>query len=369
MMGTSSTLSAARPAKRSDKRSGSHPDIALPKVRRVAIVAVPPARMLDVVGPAEVFADANKLHGGEPAYEVEIVAAAEDRAVPTQIGVPILAHRTYRELRSPVDTLLVAGGEWPPEKQHSPDFLSWLREQSKKVRRLGSVCTGALVLADADLLNGRPATTHWNWCNELVQKHPLVKVDPDPIYVRDKNVYTSAGVTAGIDLALALVEEDLGSSLALQVARMMVVFLRRSGGQSQFSATLAAQACESQPLRDLLAWMADNVTQDLCVASLAQRATMSPRNFARVFKQQIGETPAQHIENLRLEAARRKLETSALSLEQIAESSGFSCAEILRRTFVRRLGITPGQYRASFGRAKSSRFRTQIGRNRWLLVS
>jgi transcriptional regulator GlxA family with amidase domain len=348
----SATMPANRPAKRRDKRSGSHPIIALPKVRYVAIVAVPPARMLDVVGPAEVFADANKLHGGDPVYEVEIIAAAEDRAVPTQIGVPILAHWTYRELHGPIDTLLVAGGEWPPDKRHSPDFLSWLRDQSRNVRRLGSVCTGALVLADADLLNGRPATTHWNWCNELIQKHPLVKVDPDPIYVRDKNVYTSAGVTAGIDLALALVEEDLGSSLALQVARMMVVFLRRSGGQSQFSATLAAQACERQPLRDLLAWMADNVTRDLSVTSLSRRASMSLRNFARVFKQQVGETPAQHIENLRLEAARRKLETSSLSLEQVAEASGFRSAEILRRTFARRLGTTPGQYRACFGQAK-----------------
>ncbi len=308
--------------------------------------------MLDVVGPAEVFTDANKLHGGEPVYEIEIIAAAEDRAVPSQLGVPILAHRTYRELHGPVDTLLIAGGEWPPDKRHSPEFLSWLREQSRKVRRLGSVCTGALVLADADLLNGRPATTHWNWCNELVQKHPLVKVDPDPIFVRDKNIYTSAGVTAGIDLALALVEEDLGTSLALQVARMMVVFLRRSGGQSQFSATLAAQSCESQPLRDLLAWMADNLTRDLSVASLANRAAMSLRNFARVFQQQVGETPAQHVENLRLEAARRQLETSPLSLEQIAEISGFSSSETLRRTFARRLGITPGQYRASFGQAK-----------------
>src|SRR5580693_167628 len=340
------------PAKRS-KRSGSHTDIGLPKVRRVAIVAVPPARMLDVVGPAEVFTDANKLRGGEPAYEVEIVAAAKDRAVPTQIGVPILAHRTYRELCGPLDTLLVAGGEWPPEKRHSPDFLGWLREQSKNVRRLGSVCTGALVLADADLLNGRTATTHWNWCNELVQKHPLVKVDADSIYIRDKNIYTSAGVTAGIDLALALVEEDLGASVALQIARMMVVFLRRSGGQSQFSATLAAQACESQPLRDLLAWMADNLTQDMSVASLGRRAAMSPRNFARVFTQEVGETPARHVENLRLEAARRQLDTTSSSLEEVADASGFRSAEILRRTFARRLGVTPGQYRASFQQRKT----------------
>ena len=256
-MGTNPTFSANMPARQRTKGGGSPANVA--RVRRVAIIAVPPARMLDVVGPAEVFTDANKVRGGEPAYEVEIVAAAEDRTVPSQIGLPILAHRTYRELDGPIDTLLVGGGEWPPDKRHPPEFLKWLREQSTEVRRLGSVCTGALVLADAGLLDGRPATTHWNWCNELVQKHPLVKVDADSIYIRYNNIYTSAGVTAGIDLALALVEEDLGSSVALQIARMMVVFLRRSGGQSQFSATLAAQACESQSLRDLLAWMADNL--------------------------------------------------------------------------------------------------------------
>jgi transcriptional regulator GlxA family with amidase domain len=350
-MGANPTFSATMPARQRNKGGGSPANVA--RVRRVAIIAVPPARMLDVVGPAEVFTDANKLRGGQPAYEVEIIAAAEDRTVPTQIGMPILAHRTYRELRGPIDTLLVGGGEWPPEKRHPPAFLSWLREQSTKVRRLGSVCTGALVLADAGLLNGRPATTHWNWCNELVQKHPLVKVTADSIYIRDQNIYTSAGVTAGIDLALALVEEDLGASVALQVARMMVVFLRRSGGQSQFSATLAAQACESQPLRDLLAWMADNLTEDMSVESLGRRAAMSPRNFARVFRQEVGETPARHVENLRLEAARRQLDTTSSSLEEVADASGFRSAEILRRTFARRLGVTPGQYRASFRQAKT----------------
>jgi len=351
LLGANPAFSATMPARQPKKGGGSPANVA--RVRRVAIIAVPPARMLDVVGPAEVFTDANKLRGGEPAYEVEIIAAGEDRTVPSQIGLPILAHRTYRELHGLIDTLLVAGGEWPPEKRHPPDFLSWLREQSTKVRRLGSVCTGALVLADADLLNGRPATTHWNWCNELVQKHPLVKVDADAIYIRDQNIYTSAGVTAGIDLALALVEEDLGASVALQIARMMVVFLRRSGGQSQFSATLAAQACESQPLRDLLAWMADNLTQDMSVASLGRRAAMSPRNFARVFTQEVGETPARHVESLRLEAARRQLDTTSSSLEEVADTSGFRSAETLRRTFARRLGVTPGQYRASFRQLKT----------------
>jgi transcriptional regulator GlxA family with amidase domain len=317
------------------------------RLRHVVIVAVPPVRMLDVFGPAEVFTDANRFHG-ELAYELEIVSAAEDRLVASHVGTPLLAHRTYRELRSPVDTLLVAGGVGAREERYSLDFLNWLREQSTKVRRLGSVCTGALVLADADLLDGRRATTHWNWCSELVQRHPLVKMNPEPIYVRDNNVYTSAGVTAGIDLALALVEEDLGSALALQVARMMVVFLHRPGGQAQFSTTLAAQTCGSQPLRDLLAWMADNVKSDLSVMSLARRAAMSPRNFARVFKQEVGETPGRHIENIRLEVARQQLETTSLSLDEVADISGFRSAEILRRTFVRRLGVTPGQYRTAF---------------------
>ena len=317
--------------------------------RRVVIIAAPPVRMLDVFGPAEVFTDANRLRGGEPMYDVEIVSATDEKIVASHVGMPLLTHRTYRTLRDPVDTLLVAGGDDPSEMQYSSDFLDWLRKQSKKVRRLGSVCTGALVLADANLLDGRRATTHWNWCNEFSQKHPLVKIDTQPIYIRDQNVYTSAGVTAGIDLALALVEEDLGSPLALQIARMMVVFLRRPGGQSQFSATLVAQAAARQPLTDLLAWIADHVDDDLSVGSLAQRVAMSPRTFARVFTRDIGETPARHIESVRLEAARRLLETTSLRLEQVAETSGFGSAEILRRTFVRRLGVGPRRYRTTFG--------------------
>lgn len=208
-----------------------------------------------------------------------------------------------------------------------------------------------LVLAEAGLLDGRHATTHWNWCSELARNYPLVTVDSDPIYVKDGNCYTSAGVTAGIDLTLALVEEDLGSAVALQVAQMMVVFLRRPGGQSQFSATLVAQTGESQPLGDLLVWIADNIRDDLSIARLARREAMSPRNFARLFKQEVGKTPGDHIEDLRLEVARRKLESTTTSLDEVAEASGFRSAEVLRRVFARRLGITPGQYRKSFGGA------------------
>jgi transcriptional regulator GlxA family with amidase domain len=322
--------------------------VAVPPPRRVAIVAVPPVRTLDVFGPAEVFADANHLNRGAPAYDVQVVSATENRTVTTYLGVPLVADRTYHEMRQPVDTLLVAGGEGAQQMRLSPKFLEWLRRQSGMARRYGSVCTGALVLAEAGLLDGRRVTTHWNWCQELQQKHPKVKVDPRPIYIRDKNLFTSAGVTAGIDLSLALVEDDLGGALALQVAQMMVVFLRRPGGQSQFSATLMAQARGRRSLRDLLAWVADNLQSKFSISTLARRAAMSPRNFARIFREEIGETPARHIETLRVEAARRQLETTVSPLEEVADICGFGSVEILRRTFFRRIGTTPGKYRSSF---------------------
>lgn len=320
--------------------------------RRIAIVAVTPVRMLDVIGPAEVFGDANRLHGAHPYYEIEIISACDDRTVTSHIGVPFTANCTFNETSGPIDTLLVAGGLGAREMRYSPKFLAWLREQSKKVRRFGSVCTGALILADAGLLDGRHVTTHWNWAGELARTHPRVKVDSDPIYVRDRELYTSAGVTAGIDLALALVEEDLGPSLALKVAQMMVVFLRRPAGQAQFSATLTAQSSENRTLSEVLAWAADHLRDDLSVEILARRAAMSERNFSRVFTLEVGETPARHIETLRLEAARRQLEISSLSLDEVAEHSGFASAEVLRRVFTRRLGVTPGQYRSSFGRRR-----------------
>jgi transcriptional regulator GlxA family with amidase domain len=308
--------------------------------------------MLDVLGPAEVFGDANRFHGGNPIYDVTIISAGEERVVPSHIGIPLIADRMYYEFRGPVDTLLVAGSEDVSSMRHSAKFLSWLRLQSKKARRFGSVCTGAFVLAEAGLLDGHRATTHWNWCQELAQKFPKVNVDPDPIYIRDKKLYTSAGVTAGIDLALALVEDDFGGKLALQVAQLMVVFLRRPGGQSQFSATLVAQTRGRRPLGDLLAWAADHLQSDLSVGVLASRAAMSPRNFARIFREEIGETPGRHVENLRVEAARRQLETTSASLEEVADICGFGSAEILRRAFLRRFGTTPGRYRLSFGRRR-----------------
>jgi transcriptional regulator GlxA family with amidase domain len=317
------------------------------------IVAVPPVRTVDVFGPAEVFGDANRLYNGTPAYEINIVSAGNDRVVQSYIGKPVLTDLAYRDCSGSIDTLLVAGFDGPNEIRYDKGFLDWLRDQARKSRRFGSVCTGALVLAAAGLLDHRRATTHWNWCEELTRDYPDVMVNPNPIYVRDGNCYTSAGVTAGIDLALALVEEDLGKSVALKIAQMMVVFLRRPGGQSQFSATLAAQTREGQSFSDLLAWMADHLGDDLSVDSLARRAAMSPRNFARSFQRAVGRTPARHVEDLRLESARRQLESTDRTLKQIAEASGFTTSETLRRAFARRLSTAPSQYRVSFGQTKS----------------
>lgn len=316
---------------------------------RVLIVAVPPMRTLDVFGPTEVFGDANWLRGRDPAYEVNIISACADRVVSNHLGTLVHMDRTYREYGGPIDTLLVAGCMGPRELHYQPGFLDWLRLQSTRARRFGSICTGAFVLAKAGLLDGRRATIHWNWARELAQDYPRIAVDPHPIYVRDGSCYTSAGVTAGIDLCLALVEEDLGGPLALRIAQMMVVFLRRPGGQSQFSATLEAQTHESRPLGDLLAWLPDHLRHNLSVDSLARRTAMSARNFARLFKQELGKTPAKHIEDLRLEAARRQLESTSRSADEIADACGLASAEVLRRMFRRRLRITPGQYRASFG--------------------
>jgi transcriptional regulator GlxA family with amidase domain len=215
------------------------------------------------------------------------------------------------------------------------------------------VCTGAFVLAAAGVLDGRRATTHWTWCDRLQEQFPAITVERDPIFVRDGNVTTSAGVTAGIDLALALVEDDLGSEVALQVARTLVVFIQRPGGQSQFSAQLALQSAERGPLRDLLVWIVDNPDADLSVAALAERAGMSSRHLARVFRAELGTTPAQYVETVRVETVRRLLETTDGSLHQLARQTGFGTVETLVRAFQRRIGTTPGEYRRRFTRPRS----------------
>src|SRR5437660_9694539 len=256
--------------------------------RRVAFVAAPGTEILDLVGPLQVFARAAEMFarenpGSTPIYSVEVISASAQRSLVTNCGVRITAHRTFREVRGKIDTVLVAGGNAIEQAEINTDVVRWLRKMAGRIRRNGYVCTGAMLLAWAGLVDGRRATTHWNWCHILIKRAPRADVDPNPIFVRDENVYTSAGVTAGMDLALALVEEDYGSRLALQVARNLVLYLRRPGGQSQFSAALSLQLTDRKPLRELESWVLDNLNKPLTVPVLAQRVSMSPRNFARVF--------------------------------------------------------------------------------------
>ncbi len=253
-----------------------------------------------------------------------------------------------------IDTLLVAGGNAIEQNEINPEAVRWLKKVAARTRRVGSVCTGAMFLARAGLLDGRRATTHWNWCEVLIKRAPRADVDPDPIFVRDENVYTSAGVTAGMDLALALVEEDHGSRLALKVARNLVLYLRRPGGQSQFSAALSLQLTDRKPLRELEAWVLDNLHKPLTVPVLAQRVAMSPRNFARVFAKEMKTTPAKFVERLRVEAARRRLEESHNSMEMIASECGFGNVNAMRNVFQRALKIPPGHYRRHFRHVKQS---------------
>ena len=249
---------------------------------------------------------------------------------------------------APLDTLLVVGGDDMPAQGRDPALRDWLLATSALARRTVSVCTGAFVLAAAGLLDGRRATTHWTMCEELARRHPEIEVEPDSIFVRDGPVGTSAGVTAGIDLALALVEEDLGPDLALAVARAMVVFLKRPGGQSQFSAQLAGQLANRPPLRELQTWIAEHLDEDLSVPALARRAYMSERNFGRAFRRETGLTPAAYVEALRVERARTALQESAAPTEAIARVCGFGSAEVMRRAFQRRLGVAPTVYRERF---------------------
>lgn len=320
-------------------------------------MAGPGVEILDLVGPLQVFARASEMHsranpGSPPIYSVEVVTISSGRSLIANCGLRLTAHRTFREVRGKIDTLLVAGGSAIEQNEINPEAARWLKKIAGRIRRVGSVCTGAMLLARAGLLDGRRATTHWNWCQTLIKHAPTADVDPDPIFVRDENVYTSAGVTAGMDLALALVEEDHGSPLALQVARNLVLYLRRPGGQSQFSAALSLQATDRKPLRELEAWVLDNLHNPLTVPLLAQRVAMSPRNFARVFTKEMKTTPAKFVERLRIEAARRRLEESQNSMETIASECGFGNVNSMRTVFQRALKTAPGQYRRHFRHMK-----------------
>ncbi|MFG2423861.1 GlxA family transcriptional regulator [Streptomyces sp. NPDC048448] len=311
-------------------------------MRTVLVVLFDAVQSLDVTGPAEVFAGAEISRAGS--YRVR-TASLDGAPVRTSSGLTLVPDGTLAEAPAP-HTLLVPGGQGT--RQPDPRLTDWLRVHGPRADRLVSVCTGALLLARAGLLDGRRATTHWAYCDKLARDHPAVQVDPDPIYVRAGRVSTSAGVTSGIDLALALVEEDLGRETALTVARHLVVFLRRPGNQAQFSAQLAAQTARREPLREVQQWITEHPGEDLCVESLAARARLSPRHFARAFQSETGVTPGRYVDRVRLEHARRLLEDTADGVAEISRACGYGTPEAMRRAFLRALGAAPAEYRRRF---------------------
>jgi len=322
--------------------------------RRVWIVAFPGVQALDVTGPHEVFALANRVEPRRPVrYEVSLVAPKAGPVV-SGTGLALMPTHTLSQATGRVDTLLVAGGLGTRTALHDRRLVGWIARTARRARRVASVCTGAFLLGEAGLLAGRRVTTHWIACDDLQRRYPDARVERDPIFVRDGALYTSAGITAGIDLALQLVEEDCGRDVALTVARWLVVYLRRPGGQSQFSVQLEAQMADRDGLRDVQGFIADHVDADLSVAALARRAGMSPRNFARVFRRQVGRTPASYVEAQRVETARRLLESSGRSVAEVAGACGFGRVETMHRAFRRRVRVAPGQYRRHFRDVKGA---------------
>jgi transcriptional regulator GlxA family with amidase domain len=316
---------------------------------RIAILAPPGVQSLDIVGPAEVFWEAARRLGNMDAYDIQIISSGGPSIGGTG-QLRFLADRTIFDPDEPIDTLLVAGD--PSFQEIDPAVIEWLRRRVPTVRRYGSICTGVFFLAAAGLLDGKRVTTHWECAEKFSADFPHIELDADAIYIRDGALITAAGVTAGIDLALALVEEDHDRDIAMIVARYMVVFLKRPGGQSQFSAYLVGQMAEMTMVQKAQAYILDNLTAALSVEHIAHEIGMSPRNFARVFRRELGMTPADFVAAARVDAARRLLEDTPQPLQRIASACGFGDVNTMRRTFAKTLGVTPNEYRSRFQRPK-----------------
>ena len=312
----------------------------------MVVLAVPPVDEFDLVCPIQVFGAANRL-ADKPVYNVEVVTNGKDVKVQGEGGVlSFVAESSYKALNANFDSLLLVCG-LGTRNARDPALFAWLRRMAATVRRLGSVCVGSFLLAEAGLLNGRRATSHWRFSKELARRYPMVKVESELVWVKEKNIYTSAGISAGIDLALAWVEEDCGAAIAQEVARELVLFLRRSGGQKQLSVSLSAQASEMKAIQELQVWITDNLRKKLSIEVLADRVAMSVRNFERVFTREVGRTPSQYVLQARVEAVRQQLERTDRGLKQIADACGFGSADVMRRSFSRFVGVTPNQYRQS----------------------
>jgi transcriptional regulator GlxA family with amidase domain len=329
----------------------ARPSLRSEYLRRVAIVAVPDFELLDVAGPLSLFGSATHdgTVDGTPAYQCHVIGLSAG-LVTASIGAALNADAEIGDAEpESYDTILVAGGVGARDVRPDPSLLAWLRRAAGSVRRVGSVCTGAFVLAEAGVLDGRRATTHWRHADHLAARYPEIRVEPDRIYVHDSGIWTSAGVTSGMDMALAMIADDLGRRAALELAKSKVMYMHRPGGQSQFSAELALQTADEPRLAKLQGWVFDNLSSSLTVEELAERAAMSPRNFNRVFTRSIGVSPARFVERARVDAARRRLEGSGSSIETVAHDTGFGNAERMRRSFLRQIGIAPSDYRQRFG--------------------
>jgi transcriptional regulator GlxA family with amidase domain len=320
------------------------PAVRRPSSRRIVVVIVPPVDELDLVGPLQVFNSVNRL-AGRPIYTIEVVTNANRLMVEGESGVlTFIARHHVSKVEGVCDSVLLVCGLGSRSVRDAA-LSTWLRKRAVTTRRLGAVCVGVFLLAEAGLLNGRRATTHWKFGRELAARYPDVRVEHDPLWVKDGNLYTSAGISAGIDLALAWVEEDCGAGLAHEAARELVLFLRRPGGQPQLSVSLASQASAMASIRELQIWIAEHLDTRLSVDDLADRMSMSVRHFERVFTREVGTTPSQYVLQMRVEAARRQLEHTDSGLKQVASAAGFGSVDVMRRAFVRLLGITPRRYR------------------------
>ncbi|MFD3551966.1 GlxA family transcriptional regulator [Streptomyces goshikiensis] len=323
----------------------------MPTTRRVVIAVFPDVDLLDVTGPAEVFALANRETGGTAGYRVQLAGRAGG-AVATSAGVRLVADLSFAEVGGVLDTLLVPGAvdmhPGGPVARIDRDVVEWVKRAAPQARRVASVCAGAHLLAAAGLLDGRTATTHWSTAAQLAADHPAVTVDPDPIFVRSGKVWTGAGISACMDLALALVAEDLGEEVALAVARQLVMYLKRQGGQSQFSVPLSRPPASRRDIDELRMFIADHLDGDLSAAALAGRMCLSERHFARVFRQETGTSPASYVEAARVEAARRLLESTDQALDEVAAGCGFGSVETLHRALRKQIGTSPAAYRRRF---------------------
>lgn len=312
-------------------------------MRRVVISGPPPVQILDVAGPLEVFSNV-------PDYQIEIVSFDGSAHLMTNRGISIGGAIPPEKASGPIDTLIIAGGPGAESGIYDPSYTDWISEAARRSRRVASICTGAFLLGAAGLLDGKQAVTHWSFCDRLAREFPQANILPNPIFLRDGSIYTSAGITAGIDLSLALVEEDHGHQTALTVARQLVMFLVRPGGQAQFSHMLSRQATTSEPLRELQVYMLENLKADLSVETLAERIGMSPRHFSRVCLRETKMNPGQFVDRMRVEAAQQMIDSSSKGLKEIADACGFGSTDSMRRTFQRVMGITAGEYAERFKR-------------------